>query len=123
MLRNVLLVAAGGMVGSVARYLVAVYFTHRYGPGFPLGTLVVNIVGCFVIGVVLGLVGRIPVMSSEVRLLLATGFCGGFTTFSSFMYEVVELVEAQHAAVAILYVVGSVLLGLVATLSGLLVTR
>ncbi len=118
-----MLVGVGGMVGSIARYLVAEFFRARLPLGFPYGTLTVNIVGCFLIGVVLGVVGRWSGISMELRLLLATGFCGGFTTFSSFAYEVIELIGAHRIGVAVAYVAGSVGAGVGATLLGLLVTR
>ncbi|KXB97118.1 MAG: hypothetical protein AA908_08715 [Chlorobi bacterium NICIL-2] len=123
MLRNIALVGLGGMVGSIARYLVAVALSQRLPLGFPYGTFTVNIVGCFLIGVILGLVGRGGALAGELRLLLATGFCGGFTTFSSFTYEIIELVEANHALLAVLYVLFSLLLGLLAAVAGLALTR
>lgn len=123
MLRNIVLVGLGGMAGSIARYLVAVFFSHRMPLGFPFGTFTVNIVGCFLIGLILGAAGRFGFITPELRLLLATGFCGGFTTFSSFMYEVVEMVEAAQYAMLILYVLGSAMLGLLATVTGLALTR
>ncbi|GIV55159.1 MAG: putative fluoride ion transporter CrcB [Candidatus Kapaibacterium sp.] len=123
MMRNVVLVGVGGMLGSIARYGVAVFFSTRMPLGFPYGTLTVNIVGCFLIGVVVGLAGRGNFVTPEVRLFLATGFCGGFTTFSSFAYEVVEMVKAHRYELAVAYVVGSVVVGIGATVVGLMVTR
>jgi CrcB protein len=123
MLRNIALVGLGGMLGSIARYLVTVFFSSRMPTGFPYGTLTVNVVGCFLIGLVLGASGRFGVLAPQLRLLLATGFCGGFTTFSSLMYEVVELVEASQYALLALYVVGSTLLGLLATVAGIALMR
>ncbi len=111
------------MLGSIMRYAVSVLFSKHVQLGFPYGTLTVNIVGCFLIGVVLGVVGRWSSISMELRLLLATGFCGGFTTFSSFAYEVIELVGAHRTGVAIAYVAGSIGAGIGATVLGLLVTR
>ncbi|MCX7929445.1 MAG: CrcB family protein, partial [Chlorobi bacterium] len=91
--------------------------------GFPFGTLTVNIVGCFFIGLILGAAGRWGDLAPQLRLLLATGFCGGFTTFSSLMYEIVEFVEAGQYALLVLYVVASALLGLLATVAGLALLR
>lgn len=123
MLRNIVLVGLGGMAGSIARYLVAVYFSQRMPLGFPFGTFIVNIIGCFLIGLFLGAAGRLGIITPELRLLLATGFCGGFTTFSSLMYEVVEMVEATQYAMLVLYVLSSAMLGLLATVTGLALTR
>lgn len=123
MIRNIALVGIGGMAGSIARYIVSVFFANRLPPGFPYGTFVVNIVGCFLIGVILGIVGRVGALTAELRLLLATGFCGGFTTFSSFADEIIELVEAGRAVHAVSYILSSFLLGLLATVAGLALTR
>ncbi|GIV51977.1 MAG: putative fluoride ion transporter CrcB [Candidatus Kapaibacterium sp.] len=123
MLRNLALVGFGGMAGSIARYLVAVALSQRLPLGFPFGTFTVNIVGCFLIGLILGLLGRAGTLGPDLRLLLATGFCGGFTTFSSFTYEIIELVEANQAVLAVFYVTFSILLGLLAAVAGLALTR
>jgi len=123
MLRNIALVGLGGMVGSIARYLVAALLSQRLPLGFPYGTFTVNIVGCFLIGLILGMLGRAGTLGPDLRLLLATGFCGGFTTFSSFTYEVIELVEANQAVLAVSYVLFSLLLGLLAAVAGLALTR
>ncbi len=88
-------VGAGGCVGAMARYGMSVLM-QRYAAGLPLGTLSVNLIGCFLIGVVAEMSGRAGTMSPEVRLLLATGVCGGFTTMSSFVYELAQLVRAHE---------------------------
>jgi CrcB protein len=123
MLRNIALVGIGGMVGSIARYLVSVLVTARLPIGFPYGTLTVNIVGCFFIGLIMGLAERGTLLSPLLRLVLATGFCGGFTTFSSFSYEVIELLRAHRYEAAVLYVVVSIVIGLSATILGFVITR
>ncbi len=123
MLRNIALVGLGGMVGSIARYVVAAVLARRMSVGFPYGTFTVNIVGCFLIGLILGILTRAGTLASDLRLLLVVGFCGGFTTFSSFTYEIIELVEANRVMLAILYVLFSILLGLLAAVAGLAMTR
>jgi len=123
MLRNIALVGLGGMVGSIARYVVATVLAHRLSVGFPYGTFTVNIVGCFLIGLILGILTRAGALASDLRLLLVVGFCGGFTTFSSFTYEIIELVEANRVMLALLYVLFSMLLGLLAAVAGLAMTR
>lgn len=120
MLRNVLLVGVGGFAGTVARYLVAVGFM---GVGkFPYATLIVNISGCFLIGVFVGLAERFDWLP-EVRLFLAVGLCGGFTTFSAFSIESVRLLQEKDLLTFGLYSAASFVLGILATFLGLAVTK
>ena len=93
---NIILVALGGAFGSVARYLVGVWTLRRFGPNFPWGTLTVNIVGCFAIGLLSEVIARRLNASPEMRLLLVTGFLGGFTTFSAFSLDVISLFERDR---------------------------
>lgn len=118
------LVAAGGAVGSVARYAMATQTTQwaqQLLPAtrFPWGTWLVNLLGCLIIGLLAGLALRHAWLSANLRLLLFTGLMGGFTTFSAFGLETVELTMRQHWRIAIAYVLSSVLLGLLATAAGL----
>ncbi|MEB3274835.1 MAG: fluoride efflux transporter CrcB [Prochlorothrix sp.] len=123
------LIFLGGGWGSISRYWLGRAINQRMGPTldgmvglgggiFPWGTLGVNSLGCFVIGLVLALAERHG-MSREQTLLLATGFCGGFTTFSSFAYESQSLGTDRQLGLALLYSLGSVVLGVVATGLGL----
>jgi CrcB protein len=89
---------------------------------FPYGTLTVNILGCFLIGVVFGIADR-GTISPEWRLFLATGVIGGFTTFSAFSYETITLLRSGHLGFALFYVTASVCVGLIATYTGLLTNR
>jgi CrcB protein len=91
---RIVLIALGGAFGSVLRYLVATAAAAWMGPTFPWGTLAVNLVGSFLIGVVQSLATETLVISEEVRLLLATGVMGGLTTYSAFSYESVRLAES-----------------------------
>jgi CrcB protein len=111
MLQSVLLVGAGGFVGSVLRYLISRYMSISTQTLFPLGTFSVNLAGSFIIGMIIAasLNGD---LSKPVRLLLATGFCGGFTTFSSFSYEFFTLLQNGHTGYAFLYAGSSLALGL-----------
>lgn len=118
----VLLVALGGAVGSAARYLAATAVQTRAGFGFPLGTFVVNIVGSFLIGMVLGLF-EAGNLSPQARLLIAVGFLGGFTTFSTFSYESLALIETRSFLYFFGNTLGSVVAGLVACWAGLVVAR
>lgn len=97
------LVGVGGMAGSVARYGVTL-LGQFISTAFPYGTLTVNLLGCFIIGLIAELAAETTLISPEMRLLLATGFCGGFTTFSSFMFEVMGLVRDGELLYASTYV-------------------
>lgn len=90
---GVVLVAVGGAIGSVGRYLVSNWFVARFGTGFPGGTLIVNIVGCFFIGMFMAFANERCNISPYWRLFVAVGCLGGLTTFSSFSYESLRLLE------------------------------
>lgn len=116
-------VAGGGAIGSVLRYLVGTLVTRMVGPGFPFGTLVVNIVGSLLIGLVyVLLVERLPV-GALWRVGVISGVLGGFTTFSAFSFETVALLEEQAYGKAALYVTASVILCLSATWMGIVMAR
>ncbi|MGA1803622.1 fluoride efflux transporter CrcB [Rhizobium sp. HT1-10] len=120
---QVLLVAFGGAIGSVLRYYVGVWSLRLAGPTFPWGTLTVNVVGSFVIGLFAEMIVRKFGGSVELRLLLMTGILGGFTTFSSFSLDTLALIERGSIGVAALYVVVSVGVSLVMVFAGLSVAR
>lgn len=118
-LRNLLAVMVGGGLGSVARYAIGVFFIQRFGPGFPYGTLFINIAGCFIIGVIMQMAQtRVAGISPVIRLFLAVGFTGGFTTFSTFAYESLTLAGGGATLLAILYVCLSVVAGVLAVFAG-----
>ncbi|PYB71350.1 MULTISPECIES: fluoride efflux transporter CrcB [Rhizobium] len=120
---HILLVAIGGAIGSVARYLVGLGMTRLMGLSFPWGTLTVNIVGSFAIGILTELVARRFDASTELRLLLVVGVLGGFTTFSSFSLDTMALIERGATAHAFAYVGASLILALGAAFGGLLLGR
>ena len=120
MFRNLLLVGTGGFLGGICRYLLQQFVQNHYPSSIPLGTLIVNIIGCFVIGLVYELSGKGNLLTPEVRLFLATGICGGFTTFSSFAYENVTMVLDGEFFYALLYVLLSVIIGFGAVHTGIL---
>jgi len=120
---QILLVAAGGAVGSVCRYLVGVGLLRLAGSAFPWGTFAVNLVGSFGIGVLAELIVARFGASPEMRLLLITGFLGGFTTFSAFALDAVSLFERGEALSSLVYVGASVGLSLIATVAGIGVMR
>lgn len=107
------LIFFGGGWGSISRYLVGKLIAQQVESALPLGTLVVNVGGCFLIGMVLALVED-KQMSTQQGLLLATGFCGGFTTFSTFAYENKSLLYDQSYFVALGYSLLSLILGILA---------
>ncbi len=117
------LVGFGGFLGSVARYLTQQGVGKWMPVIFPYGTLTVNIAGSLIIGIIYGLMDRNSLLSAEWRIFLATGFCGGFTTFSTFSYETLALVRDGEYAFAGLYVGGSVIVGLLAVIAGITLTR
>lgn len=115
---KILIVGLGSFIGGIARYGLS-GLIHRYAGGsFPFGTWAVNVIGCFFIGGVLHLVEDRAFLSPNVRLFVAIGLLGGFTTFSSFGYETFELLRDRQIALALLNVVGNVLLGLCAVWTG-----
>ncbi len=120
---HVILVAAGGAVGSVARYLVGVWSVRMLGLAFPWGTLIVNLVGSFAIGLLTELIARRFNASMELRLLLVTGFLGGFTTFSAFSLDTIALYERGQVSTAAIYVLASIVLSLAATFAGMAAIR
>jgi CrcB protein len=119
MIKSILLVALGGSAGSVLRYLSQKFIGNLYVHPFPWGTLVVNIVGCFLIGVLWSIVSKNSSTADELRWLLMTGFCGGFTTFSAFTLESMTLIKEQRLLLFFLYILASVAFGLVATFAGM----
>ena len=113
-----LAVLIGGAVGSLARLMVGMAIQQRFGLAFPVGTLVINITGSLLLGFIMRFVLDTTAVTPVMRALLTTGFCGGYTTFSTFSYETVDLVRQGLYARAGVYVASSVTLGLVATVAG-----
>lgn len=119
----ILLVGAGGAAGSIARFLSQQLIARYYPSSFPWGTLIVNIVGCFIIGVIYAFGEKGNLLSPEMRLLLATGFCGGFTTFSTFAYENISLMREGELLYTFLYVAASIIIGFLAAYIGVLIVK
>jgi CrcB protein len=117
-----LLIALGGAAGSVLRYLLGRVVQGTSSSGFPIGTMVVNVSGCFLIGIFVRQFMNMQ-LSPELRALLIVGFCGGFTTFSTFSAETIGLIEGGEYARASTYVALSVGLCLLATLGGMMTMR
>jgi CrcB protein len=120
-----ILIFVGGGIGSLCRYLVSRSINSSVVSGFPYGTFLVNVTGCFLIGffVFYFTDARFGVTSLQWRLFLITGICGGYTTFSAFSYENVQLFESNQVFTFLAYTFGSVVLGLLATFGGVLIAR
>jgi fluoride exporter len=114
MIKNILLVGLGGAAGSMLRFAV-----QRYAnvPGIPYGTLIVNLTGCFLIGILWGLLSK-NFITQATGILLMTGFCGGFTTFSAFTYEGVQMMQDNRWLLLAGYIGASIIGGLFATFAG-----
>lgn len=119
---QLLLVAVGGALGAVTRYVLGTWIARIFGPDFPMGTFVINVSGAFVFGVVLGLAND-GILSANARLFLAVGVLGGYTTFSTFSYETLSLLQDGTMGLALLNVAGQLLLGVGAAYLGLIVSR
>lgn len=120
---HVLLVAVGGAIGASARHLAGLGALRLWGPNFPWGTLVINIAGSFAMGVFIEMLARRFGTSNEVRLFVATGVLGGFTTFSSFSLEVAVLWERGAALPALGYTLASMVGAILALFLGLWLVR
>ena len=119
-MQNILLVGLGGFLGSIARYKLSGLVLHMTTQGlFPYGTFTVNILGCLVVGVLAGAVERYNVFTSDARLFIFTGVLGGFTTFSAFGLETMQLIRRGDLGTTALYAGGSMVLGITAVWLGL----
>jgi CrcB protein len=122
-IRILLIIGIGGFLGTIARYLTQQGISKILPVLFPFGTLTVNIVGCFLIGVFYALADRGNAISPEWRLFLTTGLCGGFTTFSTFTFETYNLLREEQYLYVSGYIVASVLLGILATITAITLIR
>jgi len=123
MIKNILLVGLGGAAGSILRFLCQKWITSITSLSFPLGTFLVNITGCFLIGLFFSYGTKHEYFSYNMQLLLMTGLCGGFTTFSAFTLESMGLIKEDKTGLFLLYIGGSVILGLLATWFGIKIAR
>jgi len=123
MINNILLVGLGGGLGSIARYLCQRWTLRAFPHSFPLGTFAVNVAGCFLIGLFWGMTFRTFQSNENWKLFLMTGICGGFTTFSAFTLEGIGLLKEQKPGLFLLYLGGSVVMGMVATYAGIKIMR
>jgi fluoride exporter len=118
MFKGVFIVGIGGFIGTVARYLLSQFIQKYFNTAFPLGTLIINILGCLIIGFLFGMFERGSLISSELRLFLTVGFCGGFTTFSTFSNDSVNLINDGELLYLMLYMGLSIFAGISFTFLG-----
>lgn len=119
MIKNILLVLLGGGIGSVARYLLSYFFSKNDATQFPWATFMANTIGCLLIGLLFGYIQKNNLQNETLKLILITGFCGGFTTFSTFSLENIQFIQNQNYNLAILYTLASLVIGLLAVIIGI----
>ena len=123
MFKTILLVGTGGFLGSVSRFLASRFMQDNFPSAFPFGTLFVNITGCFLIGIIYGFSEKSALLTPGWKMFLAAGFCGGFTTFSTFANENLALLRDGAFFHFMLYTGLSVFIGIMATFFGVLITK
>ena len=117
-MKSLLFVGLGGGLGSILRYLISLFVGRHVPVVFPLGTFLVNCSGCFLIGVFYAYASKYSWFTGDMRLLLITGICGGYTTFSTFSYDGIFLLKSGSYFAFLVYVLGTMILGLLATFAG-----
>ena len=123
MIKQTLMISLGGAIGSASRYFVGLLVKRYFSLQFPMGTFIVNIMGCLLIGLLIGFFAKSEDSRDGLQLLWITGFCGGFTTFSSFAAESIDLIKNDQIGLALLYIGGSIVLGLLTVWIGIALTR
>lgn len=120
MLKDILLVGTGSAIGGISRFVLGKWISSTFIASFPYSTFLINIVGSFLIGVFIALQGKHSITEMSM-LFLTVGFCGGFTTFSSFSLENILLLKQGNVGIAMLYIASSIILGLAAVYLGMIV--
>ena len=120
---KIMMVAVGGGIGATTRYLVSTWAAEKFGTNFPYGTLIVNVVGCFIIGAFMTLTTERLIVSPYWRLLVTVGFVGGLTTFSSYSYETFKLLQDADIMMAMYNLLSNVIIGFFATWLGISMAR
>ena len=122
MIKDIVLVGIGSCIGGICRYLISLFMGQSHC-GFPWGTFVVNIIGCLLIGILWGLTSRFQHLAPVFSLLLMVGFCGGFTTFSTFSKEGLAMLQTNNYLLFASYTLGSVVFGIAAVALGYITTK
>ena len=123
MFKTLFYIAIGGALGSILRYLTAVLVNKYWTNHFPMATFITNVLGCFLIGLIIGILEKNNLATSNLKWFLVTGFCGGYTTFSAFGMENVTLFQNNNTFLAFTYIGFSIIIGLFAVWLGLFVTK
>lgn len=123
MFKLMLLAGAGGFIGTCCRYLTNRLYLTYFKTSLPLSTFTVNIIGCFLVGLILGFLNRSGIVSPKLNAFLVVGFCGGFTTFSTFSYETFTLGTNGDLFVSFLYVALSIIAGLLSVWLGIIISH
>ncbi len=121
--RTLLLVGIGGGIGSILRYVSSWLITKNVSTNFPLATFSVNIFGCLLIGILIGIFGKQLSPNDDLKYLFITGFCGGYTTFSTFSAENIQLIQSGNYVIPALYITSSVLFGILAVFLGMVLVK
>ncbi|SMC81621.1 fluoride efflux transporter CrcB [Moheibacter sediminis] len=123
MLKSLIFIGIGGAAGSILRFLVS-HFTKKFWNGeFPLATFLVNLSGCLLIGLFIGVMLKWQNLGTDFRMLLIVGFCGGYTTFSAFALENFDLLNSGKISVTLIYALASVILGIVCVWAGMALSK
>lgn len=123
MLKELIIAGCGGFVGTAGRYLIGRFTSTFWSGSFPLSTFIVNILGCFLMGLFLGLLENSKTLTPQHSLLLLTGFCGGFTTFSTFSADMLQLISKGNWLLFAIYLGLSILLGIASVWAGRAIIR
>jgi CrcB protein len=123
MFKTILYIALGGALGSVLRYLTTIFVSKYWSNHFPLATFIANVLGCFLIGLLIGFLEKNNLANSNLKWFLITGFCGGYTTFSAFGYENYSLFQSNNSLLAFTYIGLSIFAGIFAIWLGLFISK
>lgn len=119
MFKTILLIGLSGGIGSILRFSATTLVTKYFKTLFPLATFSVNILGCLLIGLIIGMCEQKQIISHNMKIILISGFCGSFTTFSAFAHENIYMIQNHNIILAIIYIISSILLGLLAVWAGM----